>query len=221
MYSDSGVVTTMCGGCLRIALRSACGVSPVRTAVRISTSGRPSFASCARMPSSGASRLMRMSLDSAFSGETYTTWVWSASVPSHAIAHQFVDRGEERGQRLAGTGRRGDQHVARRAGSPATPAPARASLRQTPTRTRRRRRDGIVHARNADSRAKREGLLVIPAKAGRICQEQIGTTASWPAGQSPWKDFVFQWWRRMDVRGRHWAPACAGSDGMVRLRGAG
>ena len=42
----------------------------VRTAVRISTSGRPSRASSARMPSSGASRLMWMSLDSAFSGET-------------------------------------------------------------------------------------------------------------------------------------------------------
>ncbi|ULU25840.1 hypothetical protein DYST_02778 [Dyella terrae] len=70
MYSDSGVVTRMCGGCLRIPLRSACGVSPVRTAVRMSTSGRPSLRSSARMPSSGASRLMRMSLESAFSGDT-------------------------------------------------------------------------------------------------------------------------------------------------------
>ena len=38
-YSDSGVVTRMCGGERRIAVRSACGVSPVRTAVRIATSG--------------------------------------------------------------------------------------------------------------------------------------------------------------------------------------
>ena len=56
-YSDSGVVTRMCGGRLRIAARSRCGVSPVRTAVRMSTSGRPSRSSSARMPASGCSRL--------------------------------------------------------------------------------------------------------------------------------------------------------------------
>jgi hypothetical protein len=50
--------------------RSLCGVSPVRTSVRISTSGQPSAASSARIPASGASRLRRMSLDSAFNGET-------------------------------------------------------------------------------------------------------------------------------------------------------
>jgi len=82
MYSDSGVVTTMCGGRLRIALRSACGVSPVRTAVRISTSGKPVRSSSARMPSIGSSRLIRTSLDSAFNGDTYTTDVSSASVPA-------------------------------------------------------------------------------------------------------------------------------------------
>jgi hypothetical protein len=70
MYSDSGVVTTMCGGRLRMLSRSACGVSPVRTSVRISTSGWPSRSSSARMPASGASRFLRMSLDSAFSGDT-------------------------------------------------------------------------------------------------------------------------------------------------------
>ncbi len=70
MYSDSGVVTRMCGGCLRMYARSACGVSPVRTAVRIATPGRPSFSSSARMPSSGSSRLMWMSFDSAFNGDT-------------------------------------------------------------------------------------------------------------------------------------------------------
>ena len=69
-YSDSGVVTRMCGGCLRIAVRSRCGVSPVRTMVRMATSARPRFSSSARMPSSGSSRLTWMSLDSALSGET-------------------------------------------------------------------------------------------------------------------------------------------------------
>ena len=41
MYSDSGVVTTMCGGVRRMPARSLCGVSPVRTTARIATSGSP------------------------------------------------------------------------------------------------------------------------------------------------------------------------------------
>ena len=69
-YSDSGVVTRMCGARLRSAARSACGVSPVRTAVRISTGGRPRRCSSSAMPASGTSRLRWMSLDSALSGET-------------------------------------------------------------------------------------------------------------------------------------------------------
>uniref|UniRef100_A0A0S6YY90 Response regulator n=1 Tax=Mizugakiibacter sediminis TaxID=1475481 RepID=A0A0S6YY90_9GAMM len=69
-YSDSGVVTRMCGGRLRIEVRSVAGVSPVRTAVRMSTSGRPSRSSSARMPPSGTSRLRWMSFDKAFNGET-------------------------------------------------------------------------------------------------------------------------------------------------------
>ncbi len=56
MYSDSGVVTTICGGRRRIFSRSPCGVSPVRTTVRISTSGSPSRSSSARMPAMGNSR---------------------------------------------------------------------------------------------------------------------------------------------------------------------
>ncbi len=36
MYSDSGVVTRMCGGRFAIFARSPTGVSPVRTATRIS-----------------------------------------------------------------------------------------------------------------------------------------------------------------------------------------
>ena len=36
MYSDSGVVTRMCGGFFSMAARSDASVSPVRTAVRIS-----------------------------------------------------------------------------------------------------------------------------------------------------------------------------------------
>ena len=69
-YNDSGVVTRICGGLRRSLARSACGVSPVRTTARISTSGKPSSASAAPIPASGASRFRAMSLDSAFSGET-------------------------------------------------------------------------------------------------------------------------------------------------------
>lgn len=69
-YSDSGVVTRMCGARLRSAARSACVVSPVRTAVRIAGTGRPSCASDSAMPASGASRFTWMSFDSAFSGDT-------------------------------------------------------------------------------------------------------------------------------------------------------
>ncbi|KGX79617.1 response regulator [Burkholderia pseudomallei MSHR435] len=55
-YSDSGVVTRMCGACLRCATRSAWVVSPVRTAVRICGTGSPRRAISAAMPASGASR---------------------------------------------------------------------------------------------------------------------------------------------------------------------
>ena len=67
--SDSGVVTRMCGGCRRTLARSACGVSPVRTADRID-SGLGEGNSCV-IPTSGASRFRLISLDKALSGETY------------------------------------------------------------------------------------------------------------------------------------------------------
>ncbi|MNR36416.1 hypothetical protein D3C85_1543290 [compost metagenome] len=69
-YRDSGVVTRMCGAVLRIADRSFCGVSPVRTAVLICSSGSPITRNCSVMPASGFCRLIWMSLDSALSGET-------------------------------------------------------------------------------------------------------------------------------------------------------
>jgi hypothetical protein len=51
-------------------LRSIAGVSPVRTASRIATSGRPCSSSWSRMPASGSCRFFWMSFESAFSGET-------------------------------------------------------------------------------------------------------------------------------------------------------
>ena len=76
-YSDSGVVARMCGGRRRCSARAFCGVSPVRTAARMSTSGNCNAASSSRMPCNGSSRLTWMSFDSAFSGETYSTRVAS------------------------------------------------------------------------------------------------------------------------------------------------
>ena len=70
MKSDSGVVTRMCGGVLRMRLRSKAEVSPVRTASRIGTSSRPCSRSWSRMPASGSWRFFWMSFESALSGET-------------------------------------------------------------------------------------------------------------------------------------------------------
>ncbi len=84
MYSDSGVVTRMCGGCGASRARSLCGVSPVRTAARIGAEPSMLAANSRPMPSSGARRFFSMSFDSAFSGETYRICVSSRSVPSAA-----------------------------------------------------------------------------------------------------------------------------------------
>ena len=65
-YSDSGVVTRMCGGLRVMAARSLAGVSPVRTSTRIS--GRPG--SSARIWASGPCRFFWTSFESARSGET-------------------------------------------------------------------------------------------------------------------------------------------------------
>ena len=53
-----------------------------------------------------------MSVLSALSGDTYTTSVPVASDPADSGLDQPVEAGEEGGQRLAGSGGRGDQHVA-------------------------------------------------------------------------------------------------------------
>ena len=81
-YSDSGVDTRMCGARRRMALRSAWVVSPVRTALRMPCGGSPIACNCAAIPSSGASRFTRISLDKAFNGETYSTRVTSGSGPA-------------------------------------------------------------------------------------------------------------------------------------------
>ena len=102
----------MCGGCFRLWRRSPAVVSPVRTAVRISTSARPSAAQLGadageRRLEVGADvvreRLQRRDVDDRrLVGE---------AARREAGAHQAVERGQERGQRLARAGRRGDQRV--------------------------------------------------------------------------------------------------------------
>ena len=64
-----------------MACRRLCGVSPVRTATRISGRGVPADSARAAMPASGSLRFRSMSLDSALRGETYTTSVRSGRPP--------------------------------------------------------------------------------------------------------------------------------------------
>ena len=52
-----------------------------------------------------------MSLDSARRGETYTTSVWSSSVPSAALRDESVQAMQEGGEGLARAGGRGEEHV--------------------------------------------------------------------------------------------------------------
>ena len=98
-YSDSGVVTTMCGGRRRMPARAVCGVSPVRTSVRIGDVGRcPASRARARMPASGAARLRSMSLDSALSGERRRPAFRRAAARRHPAAR---GRRSRRGTRRA------------------------------------------------------------------------------------------------------------------------
>ena len=69
MLSDSGVVISMCGDFRSIRARADGGVSPVRTATRISGKSFPSALNCSRSSVSGRSRFRWMSLFSALSGE--------------------------------------------------------------------------------------------------------------------------------------------------------
>ena len=88
MYSDSGVVTRICGGLRRIRSRSACGVSPVRTSVRISTSGKPS---AAELLTDAAQRLVEILLDvvgQRFERRDIDDLDLVAQLMAHALAHQ-------------------------------------------------------------------------------------------------------------------------------------
>ena len=66
---DSGVVMRMCGGCLTIFCLSFWGVSPERTATRISGTFMPLRAASSLICSRGSLRFLLTSLARAFSGE--------------------------------------------------------------------------------------------------------------------------------------------------------
>jgi hypothetical protein len=117
MYSDSGVVTRMCGGRLRIATRSACGVSPVRTIERSSTAGKPA------PPARGDAGQRRQQVQVDVVGQRLQRRHVDHCVAARPACRPAprapaVDRLQEGRQRLARTGRRRDQRVAARAGSP-------------------------------------------------------------------------------------------------------
>ena len=82
MYSDSGVVIRMCGGLLAMLCRWEALVSPVLSPTRISGAWTPLSSALAVISASGPARFLSMSLDSAFSGETYTICVTSSSPES-------------------------------------------------------------------------------------------------------------------------------------------
>ena len=114
-YSDSGVVTRMCGGVRSIAARSDDVVSPVRTAAVMrgtSTPGRFRRAAGWRVAARPGSCGCRRSAPSAARRRRRAPRPGSGD--SSAFAHEIVDRRQKRGERLARAGRRGDQRVAAR-----------------------------------------------------------------------------------------------------------
>jgi hypothetical protein len=70
---DSGVVIRMSGGTRANRRRSSAGVSPVRTATRMSGTSRFIRSQAVRMPNNGERRFRSMSMARAFSGDTYKT----------------------------------------------------------------------------------------------------------------------------------------------------
>ena len=78
---DSGVVISMCGGCLSILALSVCVVSPVLTRALISGISIPSSITISLMPLRGGIKFLLMSLSNALRGDTYTAYTSSLSVP--------------------------------------------------------------------------------------------------------------------------------------------
>ena len=87
----SGVVISSSGGRRNNRRRSPASVSPLRTRTAMSGNAAPDASKRARISAMGTSRLARMSLPSAFNGETYNTRVAPgrhAPVANALIAHK-------------------------------------------------------------------------------------------------------------------------------------
>src|SRR6266545_4841781 len=89
----------MWGGRFSIAWRSDCGVSPVRTNVRTDLGER-------------LGQVLLHVIRQRLEGRDIDDLDLVPQLTVQSLAHQPVDRGEERGKRLARTGRRGNQHIA-------------------------------------------------------------------------------------------------------------
>ena len=129
MKSDSGVVTSTCGGRRAACRRSCAGVSPVRTAVRMLGRGQ---ARRRRRGGQLAERLLQVAahvVGQRLERRDVEDRGAVLQPALHRLAEEPVEAGQEGGERLAGAGGRGHQHVL--AGRDQRPGagPARASAR--------------------------------------------------------------------------------------------
>ena len=112
MNSDSGVVTSTWGGLRSMGARSACGVSPVRVAVR---SGASADAACRGRREQLAQRRLEVLADVVGERLERRDVDHQRPLGQRALGgapDQAVQAEREGGQGLARPGRRGDQHVA-------------------------------------------------------------------------------------------------------------
>ena len=128
-YSDSGVVTTMCGGRLRmpsaLALRRVAGAHE-RADVDVRQPERLELAAdSGERRSEIAADVVRQRLERRDVDDLRLV----GQRRPDALADQSIDRRQERGKRLARARGRGDQDVLSAAGSAATPPPEASSAR--------------------------------------------------------------------------------------------
>ena len=111
MYSDSGVVTRMCGGWRRMRARSLCGVSPVRTAALI---GALAEHACRELAADALERRAQVLLDvvrQRFERRHVEDLRLVAQRARGGLLGEQIDDAQERGERLARARGRADQRV--------------------------------------------------------------------------------------------------------------
>ena len=102
MYSDSGVVTNMCGASLPMRWRSAAGVSPVRTAVRIGASAMPCASRQFRHARQRDVQILVDVVTQRLERRDVEDLRLVRQFADAGLAHQRVDGRQKRRQRLAG-----------------------------------------------------------------------------------------------------------------------